>query len=219
MVKNDKTNILLTVTVNSYRYLELDSLFRIGTRLVGCQNAYSGVHCTTGKVYNNLNRTSLYEAIVISIAAMKTYLFAQILVLLPSVTVGFLPQSKNGLLWSTPVSKMSSQDNDNNAEELLLSASDVNAQMAKLRSKYPTSEADYLAAARARNVAKQASSERTATDADWRNIAAEKKQAVGEVDDWESSKLEAGNSDSQILIPLMSTNTEDGDEEPKLMLF
>ena len=43
MVKNDKTNILLTVTVNSYRYLELDSLFRIGTRLVGCQNAYSGV--------------------------------------------------------------------------------------------------------------------------------------------------------------------------------
>ena len=156
---------------------------------------------------------------MISIAAMKTYLFAQILVLLPSVTVGFLPQSKNGLLWSTPVSKMSSQDNDNNAEELLLSASDVNAQMAKLRSKYPTSEADYLAAARARNVAKQASSERTATDADWRNIAAEKKQAVGEVDDWESSKLEAGNSDSQILIPLMSTNTEDGDEEPKLMLF
>ena len=114
---------------------------------------------------------------------------------------------------------MNSQDNDNDAEGLLLSANDVNAQMAKLRSKYPTSEADYLAAARARNVAKQASSERTATDADWRNIAAEKKQAVGEVDDWESSKLEAGNSDSQILIPLMSTNTDDGDEEPKLMLF
>ena len=113
-----------------------------------------------------------------------------------------------------------SKSEDNNPAELLLSANDVNAQMAKLRKTYPTSEADYLAAARARNVAKQTSSERTATDADWRQIAAEKKEAVGEIDDWESSRLEAGNSDSQILIPLTPATMENGEEEePKLMLF
>jgi hypothetical protein len=165
---------------------------------------------------------------------MKAYIYAQIVVLLPAVSIGFLLQGNNQICRSTSLSmnrqasvfKMSlneaenidSQDNDEAG--LLLSASDVNAQMAKLRSKYPTSEADYLAAARARNVAKQASSERTATDADWRQIAAEKKQAVGEIDDWESSKIEAGNPDSQILIPLTSTISEDGEEdEPKLMLF
>jgi hypothetical protein len=162
---------------------------------------------------------------------MKAYIYAQIVVLLPSISIGFLPPDnyRRRRLSSSSTNRqvnMSSNaaDNhdceDNDAAELLLSASDVNAQMAKLRSKYPTSEADYLAAARARNAAKQASSERTATDADWRQIAAEKKQAVGEIDDWESSKAEEGNSDSQILIPMMPAILENGEEEePKLMLF
>ena len=126
--------------------------------------------------------------------------------------------------WNNPGASSSDADeaveNDDNTAQLLLSESDVNAQMAKLRSKYPTSEAGYLAAARARNAAKQASSEGTASDADWRQIAAEKKEAVGEIDDWESSKSEAGNFDSQILIPLTPAIGEDGaEEEPKLMLF
>lgn len=105
---------------------------------------------------------------------------------------------------------------------LLLTADEIDRQMARLRSKYPTSEADYLAAARARNAAKQASSERTATDEDWQQIAAEKKEQVGTVlDDWESSQAEAGNADSQILIPMMDgAKGEDGEEEePKLLLF
>ena len=165
---------------------------------------------------------------------MKTYFYAKILILLPSVSIGFVPRENSQMVWSTTsllknqrvrISNLRSgadenNDSDDNDAELLLSASDVNAQMAKLRSKYPTSEADYLAAARQRNVAKQASSEGTASDADWRQIAAEKKEAVGEIDDWESSKSEAGNSDSQILIPLTSSIGEDGsEEEPKLMLF
>ena len=165
---------------------------------------------------------------------MKAYVYAQISILLPSVAIGFVPRDNSYMVCSTSsflknqhvlIQNLSTGANENNdseenTTELLLSASDVNVQMAKLRSKYPTSEADYLAAARARNVAKQASSEGTASDADWRQIAAEKKEAVGEIDDWESSKSEAGNSDSQILIPLTSSIGEDGtEEEPKLMLF
>ena len=112
------------------------------------------------------------------------------------------------------------QNVDNDDIKLLLSTNEVDEHMSKLRSKYPTSEADYLAAARKRNAARQASSERTATDDDWRQIAAEKMNAVGEIDDWDKSLSEAGNSDSQILIPLQSNLNEDGEEEePKLMLF
>jgi hypothetical protein len=114
--------------------------------------------------------------------------------------------------------QLSSRFQDDDEPKLLLSVSEVESQMKSLRSKYPTSEADYLAAARARNAAKTASSERTATDEDWHEIAAEKVRAVGEMDDWDKSVAEAGNADSQILIPLTS-HGEDGNDEPKLMLF
>lgn len=142
------------------------------------------------------------------LVAMKAYIYAQIVVLLPAVSIGFLLQGNNQICRSTSLSmnrqasvlvfKMSlneaenidSQDNDEAG--LLLSASDVNAQMAKLRSKYPTSEADYLAAARARNVAKQASSERTATDADWRQIAAEKNRPSAKLTIGSPARLRRG---------------------------
>ena len=97
--------------------------------------------------------------------------------------------------------------------------------MAKLRNKYPTSEADYLAAARARNAARAASLNAEASDQDWSQVAAEvrKRQGGGAVDeDWESSAREAGNADSQILIPVdLETSGDSGGEEdePKLLLF
>jgi hypothetical protein len=90
-------------------------------------------------------------------------------------------------------------------------------QMALLRSKYPTSESAYLAAARARNDAKMASREESATDRDWQDMQQQKQQAVGDIDDWAESAKEAGNMDSQILLP--SLPEEDGDDEPKLLLF
>jgi hypothetical protein len=101
---------------------------------------------------------------------------------------------------------------------------DIDVQMAKLRSKYPTSEADYLAMARARNAAKAASVNEGASDTDWRQVAAEARERVGGVDDWEIAANEAGNVDSQILIPIElmeGDNSADGGEpdEPKLMLF
>jgi hypothetical protein len=96
-------------------------------------------------------------------------------------------------------------------------------EMAKLRSKYPTSEADYLAAARARNAAKQASTSH-GDEKSWKQLADEKKRA-GEFEDdaWEASRQEAGNADSQILIPMMDkdedSDSEDNPEEPKLLLW
>jgi hypothetical protein len=105
---------------------------------------------------------------------------------------------------------------------LLLTADEVAQQMARLRSKYPTSEADYLAAARARSAAKTQSVQGAATDDDFEQLAQQKRQQVGDIDDWEQSKAEAGNSDSQILIP-MNIVVEDNDngdaDEPKLLLF
>jgi hypothetical protein len=125
--------------------------------------------------------------------------------------------------------KMAAADDDGSANEdhdgaprLLLTPDEIRRQMHSLRSQYPTSEAEYLAAARARNAAKLASSERTATDRDWHQMAADQKRDVGALDDWESSAEEAGNVDSQILIP-MESNSGTGDdgeeEEPKLLLF
>jgi hypothetical protein len=95
-------------------------------------------------------------------------------------------------------------------------------EMAKLRSKYPTSEADYLAAARARNAAKTASASHGNED-DWKKLAAEKKRSGELADDaWEASRQEAGNADSQILIPMMDTDNDSDSEEPeepKLLLW
>jgi hypothetical protein len=110
---------------------------------------------------------------------------------------------------------------------LVLTADQVAAQMTKLRSQYPTSEADYLAAARARSAAKTASVERSATDEDFVALAQLKEAQFGTMDNWEQSQREAGNSDSQILLPIglstdtgsSSSNSKDGGEEPKLLLF
>ena len=116
-------------------------------------------------------------------------------------------------------------DDEEPPKELVLD--NIEGQMAQLRSKYPTSEADYLAAARARNAAKVQSTTRSASDEDWmkaKQAAAEK--AGGAIkDDWDNSLKDAGNADSQILIPIELTEGEGGDgdgeggDDPKLMLF
>lgn len=96
----------------------------------------------------------------------------------------------------------------------------VGEQMAQLSSKYPTSEADYVAAARARAAARTASKERTAKDEDWQAVRKQAQESGQAIDDWENSATEAGNIDSQILLPdLPGDENEGGDDEPKLLLF
>jgi hypothetical protein len=109
-----------------------------------------------------------------------------------------------------------SDDGNGEQRRLLLSQEEIAQKMNQLRSKYPTSEADYLAAARARNEAKLASAERQATEDDWMRVAREKKEMYGDQDDWEASAKEAGNIDSQILLPMLDEEGEGG--EPTLLL-
>lgn len=116
---------------------------------------------------------------------------------------------------------MTNDDQEPNKDELVLGEA-VDQQMAQLRSKYPTSEADYLAAARARAAAKTQSVESSAaSDVEWQRLADEKRKAVGEIDDWENAKAEAGNVDSQILLPDLPAEEGEGEdgEDPKLLLF
>jgi hypothetical protein len=114
------------------------------------------------------------------------------------------------------------EENDSYDEEPSLVLGDaVNEQMASLKSKYPTAEADYLAAARARNAAKTNSVSHAASDEAWKNLRDEKKKTgLLQEDAWEASLEEAGNADSQILIPMSDqADSSDDPEEPKLLLF
>lgn len=90
---------------------------------------------------------------------------------------------------------------------------DVEDQMKTLQSKFPTSEADYLAAARKRAQEARASINNEATDQDWQEMAT----STGG-DDWESSMAEAGNAESQILIPKSMPFDDGEEEEPTLLL-
>lgn len=108
----------------------------------------------------------------------------------------------------------SQQPENQDPDELILDNSYVEQQMASLRSKYPTSEADYLAAARARAASKTESRGRAASDADWQQLAEEQKKNQGDYDDWENALEEGMN------IVIMSDPSEaDGkDDEPTLLL-
>ncbi len=98
--------------------------------------------------------------------------------------------------------------------------------MYQLKKKYPTSEADYLAAARARAAQKVPSVSSQAKDEDWKLASQLRKEQLGELadDGWEAS-LGNGVSDSQILLMIDSTTSSEDDDdddnpkEPKLLLF
>ena len=117
-------------------------------------------------------------------------------------------------------------DNYNNNQEedppsLILGHDQVQAEMQQYRSKYPTSEADYLAAARQRAKNRPASQAIAATQQDFERVKQEKQEQYGElIDDWEASASEAGNLDSQILLPQLPDDHDDdeGGAEPTLLL-
>ena len=101
----------------------------------------------------------------------------------------------------------------------------LDQQMRQMSSKYGFTESDFLAAARKRAEERVESVNSMSTDEDWQKIAEAKKKEQGDIDDWENSLKEAGNTDSQILMftdpPPGGEDGEDGDsgEEPKLLLF
>ena len=152
-----------------------------------------------------------------------------LLLLIPSFDAFVIPTRTN---CHFTIFKMSSNndnnDNNNNnnnnnsnddTPKLVLDMTTIQQVLQLEKSKYPTSEKDYLAAARQRAAEARESVNDLSTDDDWMDMAA-KNRAAG-LDDWEHSLAEAGNADSQILIPVMETNVKEGEEppEPKLLLF
>jgi hypothetical protein len=139
-----------------------------------------------------------------------------------SAFVGPLPVPRASSSWTTPLRADNSPADGDEPPSLIVGGDEMVQQMQQFKSKYPTSESDYLAAARERAKARTPSKDRMATDDDWQAMADEKKQQFGEMDDWEDSKREAGNMDSQILMPLLPDEDGEGngaDDEPKLLLF
>mmetsp|Transcript_26439 Transcript_26439/g.47786 ORF Transcript_26439/g.47786 Transcript_26439/m.47786 type:complete len:90 (-) Transcript_26439:1332-1601(-) len=89
--------------------------------------------------------------------------------------------------------------------------------MKSLTFKFPTSEADYLAAARKRAEEARASINNEASDEDWQQVA---HHANDNDDGWESSIA----LESEILLPKLPTqggkdDGEDEEEEPTLLLL
>ena len=128
----------------------------------------------------------------------------------------------------TTTTQLPSEANDENQEqEQGLVLDGLDEKMNKMKGQFEGYELDYLAAARKRAELKVASVNDSSKDEDWQQIADEKKEAYGEIDDWENSKKEAGNVDSQILM--FTDSSEDGDDdeggdggdsgEQKLLLF
>ena len=119
-----------------------------------------------------------------------------------------------------------SSDNNNEREEeslkLVLDSATIQQALRAEKSKYPTSESDYLAAARQRAAEARESVNSMSTDEDWIKMAAKTKAELGggAMDDWEQSLTEAGNADSQVLIPVVDEQQDGQDPpEPKLLLF
>jgi hypothetical protein len=92
----------------------------------------------------------------------------------------------------------------------------LDREMNQVASKSSFSAIDVLAAAKKRAQERPESRNEMAGDGDWKDLAEEKKDQFGEIDDWENSMKEAGNVDSQIL---MLTEPTSDDEGPKLLLF
>ena len=104
--------------------------------------------------------------------------------------------------------------------------SEMNA--VKGANEYDFGQIDYLALAKQRAANKPESNNNVAGDDEWMNLAAEKEEQFGKIDDWENSQKEAGNADSQSLLMFnteqQSTEAEGGsedsdDDEPKLLLL
>ena len=145
---------------------------------------------------------------------------AAIISLFPTLSSCFVVGPK--ISYSSPLVLASSSDDPQNAEEGLV-LKGLDQEMSKVSSKYSVTESDYLAAAKKRAEMRVVSSNAGATDEEWQKVASEKKEQLGEIDDWENAVKEAGNTDSQILMftdPSAESNDEDGEGGgPKLLLF
>jgi hypothetical protein len=147
---------------------------------------------------------------------MRTFLLT-----LPALASSFVVSPRTCVSRRT-ATYLAAEENDNEESEGLV-LDGLDKEMNQFASSYAFTETDFLAAARKRAEEKRASVNSGANDEDWKKIAGEKKEQVGEIDDWENSRKEAGNADSQILMftePPADGEDEEGEGgDPKLLLF
>jgi hypothetical protein len=116
---------------------------------------------------------------------------------------------------------LAAEESSDQEEGLVLDGLDK--EMNSFKSEISFGEFDFLAAARKRAEERKESVNSSASDEEWLKMADEKAEAFGDIDDWENSKKEAGNADSQILM--FTDPPADGDDESsdgggdKLLLF
>ena len=143
------------------------------------------------------------------------------LFLLPAIASSFVILPQNSASRSFALGAEADENKEEEPKGLVLEGLDK--ELTKIARKAPSYEMDYLAAARKRSEEKRESVNSGAKDEDWTNLANEKEESVGKIDDWENAQKEAGNSDSQILMftePSSSSDEEKGEgDEPKLLLF
>jgi hypothetical protein len=140
--------------------------------------------------------------------------------LLPAIASSFVILPQNSASHTFALGAEADENKEEEPKGLVLTGLD--SELTKMASKSPSYEMDYLAAAKKRSQEKRESVNSGAKDEDWKNLADEKEDTIGKIDDWENAQKEAGNSDSQILM-FTEPSTDDGEEgeadEPKLLLF
>ena len=130
-------------------------------------------------------------------------------------------------------SKISASENDDEPEpesQGLIFGDAIESEMNAVKgaNEYDFGQIDFLALAKQRAANKPESNNNVAGDDEWMDLAKEKEEQFGKIDDWENSQKEAGNADSQSLLMFKTEQqstevdggSEDGDDdEPKLLLL
>ena len=147
---------------------------------------------------------------------------AYLLLLSPVLASSFVVSPQKSFVVRT-ITSLAAEENDKDEPDGLVLGG-LDQEMKKVASDIDFGAIDYLAEAKKRAAQKTESRNAGARDEDWKELADEKKEQYGVIDDWENSVKEAGNTDSQILMftdpPADEEDGEDGDDdEPKLLLF
>ena len=127
---------------------------------------------------------------------------SSILLCLPTLASSFVvgPTQRIPAIHTYTTTTLRAEEGEGDTDGDGLVLGDLDQEMKKVASNLDFGQIDFLAAAKQRAAEKTPSRNSGASDDDWQNLADDKKEKYGEIDDWENSVKEAGNADSQILM-------------------
>ena len=165
---------------------------------------------------NTITLVTAFSALVSTTTSFSLLPSNRALALFSPLKQSLNPSSKSTLFQSQPYEGVGD-------EEPKLITEDINEKLESLKSQYPTSAVDYLAAARKRAEEARASVNSASTDEEWMELA-QKNNAASSDDGWEASLADAASAENQILIPsefqtIDGEGDSDDEDEPKLLIF